>query len=240
MRILAIGNSFSQDATHYLHQLDQHQELDYYNLMIGGCTLERHWENIRNNAVEYYWEHNGVQQEGFVSLAATLVNKQWDCITLQQASHESYRPESYQPYLHNLNGFIHALAPKARIVLHQTWAYQEGCEALLGRGFSARSEMFAGLQQAYGQAAKELGTTVIPCGLAMEKALAVGLGPLQRDWGHASFGAGRYLLAAVWYAFFTGRRAKAIETEEPMEEKTASIMQDIALEVVKTDKSAPV
>ena len=39
MRVLAIGNSFSQDATTYLHQTAAAQgvALDVLNLYIGGC-----------------------------------------------------------------------------------------------------------------------------------------------------------------------------------------------------------
>ena len=45
VRILAIGNSFSQDATHYLHQIaaSDNVEMKVVNLYIGGCSLEQHW-----------------------------------------------------------------------------------------------------------------------------------------------------------------------------------------------------
>ena len=47
MNILAIGNSFSRDATAYLHQLltASGMENTVVNLYIGGCSLERHWQN---------------------------------------------------------------------------------------------------------------------------------------------------------------------------------------------------
>ena len=48
MRILAIGNSFSQDAFKYLHKVAEAagKEVTTVNLYIGGCTLERHWNNV--------------------------------------------------------------------------------------------------------------------------------------------------------------------------------------------------
>ena len=54
IKILAIGNSFSQDATHYLHQIAAADQVDMkvVNLYIGGCSLERHWNNIQNKASE--------------------------------------------------------------------------------------------------------------------------------------------------------------------------------------------
>ena len=43
-KILAIGNSFSEDATYYLHQILEHSGIEnqVVNLYIGGCSLERH------------------------------------------------------------------------------------------------------------------------------------------------------------------------------------------------------
>ena len=64
-KLLAIGNSFSQDATHYLHQIAAADQMDLKvgNLYIGGCSLERHWENIQNEAEEYLYEENGTSTE---------------------------------------------------------------------------------------------------------------------------------------------------------------------------------
>ena len=44
MNILAIGNSFSQDATTYLHQVAKAdgEDITVINLYIGGCSLYKH------------------------------------------------------------------------------------------------------------------------------------------------------------------------------------------------------
>ncbi len=44
MNILAIGNSFSQDATRYLYDiaLSDNVNIKVVNLYIGGCSLELH------------------------------------------------------------------------------------------------------------------------------------------------------------------------------------------------------
>lgn len=62
MKILAIGNSFSQDATTYLHQTAQAQgvEMEVYNLYIGGCPLEKHALNLETNEPAYEAQFNGV------------------------------------------------------------------------------------------------------------------------------------------------------------------------------------
>ncbi len=49
MKILCIGNSFSTDATTYLSRVAASAgiTLETYNLYIGGCSLERHWNNMK-------------------------------------------------------------------------------------------------------------------------------------------------------------------------------------------------
>ena len=44
VKILAIGNSFSQDATRYMKEIAQSMGLEMLvvNLYIGGCSLEQH------------------------------------------------------------------------------------------------------------------------------------------------------------------------------------------------------
>ena len=56
IRILAIGNSFSEDAVenNLWNMLDAAGiPAIVANLYIGGCTLERHWNNSTADAAEY-------------------------------------------------------------------------------------------------------------------------------------------------------------------------------------------
>ena len=51
LSILAIGNSFSQDATAYLHMAAEAAGVEtlVVNLYIGGCSLKTHWENMQGD-----------------------------------------------------------------------------------------------------------------------------------------------------------------------------------------------
>ena len=51
MDILAIGNSFSTDATRYLYGIARAagDNLQVTNLYIGGCSLEQHYRNMLSN-----------------------------------------------------------------------------------------------------------------------------------------------------------------------------------------------
>ena len=214
MKILAIGNSFSQDATHYLHQIaaaDQ-VDLDVVNLYIGGCSLERHWMNIQNEAEEYLYEENGESAGMHVSIQAALERKDWDYIVTQQASYDSGIPETYRPYLGNIMEYVRERLPKAEFLLHETWAYEsDSLHADFGKYHHSQEEMYGKLSQAYKDAAEQLGIRLIPCGdviqeLRKKEPFRYGHGGMSicRDGFHMNIIYGRYLLAAVWYRMLTG------------------------------------
>lgn len=216
MNVLTIGNSFSQDATAYLRQMNTAggADIQFLNLIIGGCSLSQHWHNVRSDAAEYYVEENGLPKEGFARLGTTLVARHWNGITLQQASMLSIDYATYQPYLSQLKEYIDTFCPKARLCIHQTWGYEDNCPRLHEMGLARQADMFALLEPAYLQAAQSIGAEIIPSGKAFELAHAAGIAPLHRDSFHAGLGAGRFLLAAVWYAFWSGRSAQALPAEK--------------------------
>ena len=62
MKVLSIGNSFSQDAHKWLHKLAENNgvDLETVNLYIGGCSLGTHWKNAKENNADYEFELNGM------------------------------------------------------------------------------------------------------------------------------------------------------------------------------------
>ena len=121
-KILAIGNSFSQDATAYLHDIAAAGGTDtkIVNLYIGGCSLKTHWENAENDHKNYLYELNGSSDGRMVSIREALTEESWDFITFQQASHDSGIPETYQPYLFKLSGYVKQYVPTAQQLMHET------------------------------------------------------------------------------------------------------------------------
>ena len=213
MNVLAIGNSFSQDATRYLHKIARRagEGLTVVNLYIGGCTLERHFRNMHTDERAYELQING-EASGFkVSLKEALLNRPWDVITLQQASHQSTKYESYQPYLNELSAYARKLCPGAKQMIHQTWGYEGGSERLtVLMGYGDPAQMTADIVAAYARAAVDIGASaVIPSGQLMAKMSANGMEKVHRDTFHASYGAGRYALALLWYAVLTGKDVSA-------------------------------
>ena len=155
MNILAIGNSFSQDATRYVHAIARSigQKWNTANLYIGGCPLEKHFRNMHTEACAYELQWNGTNTGFYVSLREALLSRSWDIITLQQASHYSAFYDTYQPYLNELAAYVRSLCPKAKLYIHQTWAYEANSQKLESVAFPTPDAMFAAVEKAYDQAA---------------------------------------------------------------------------------------
>lgn len=208
MQVLAIGNSFSQDASAYLHKIAQSagKPIDIVNLYIPGCPLERHFRNMMSDSKSYELEVNATYTGFLVSMKEALLNRRWDVVTIQQASHLSTKWDSYWPYISPLAEYIRKLSPASRIAVHQTWAYEEGSERLCQMmGYETQQQMFEALENCYRRAADEISADlIIPSGAAFRELAKEGISPVYRDTFHASLGIGRYTLGLVWYQTLTG------------------------------------
>ena len=175
-KVLMIGNSFSICLLHHLPQVaaDRGVELDLASLYIGGCSLKRHWDNVLKDSDgsfrPYTFGRNrfGKFTQGKANVCEALRMEKWDIVTIQQASHESWKPESYHPYGDKLIAKIRELAPQAKIVMQETWSYTPWDTRLAKWGID-QDEMYAKLHAAYGTFAKEKGLSVIPFGTAVQK-----------------------------------------------------------------------
>jgi hypothetical protein len=208
MKILSIGNSFSQDAHRYLHGVAKADGFDLktVNLYIGGCTLRTHYLNMLDDVSAYGFEFNGENTGLKVSIRQALVSDDWDYITLQQASHVSGNSDAYFPYVEELAEYVRKYCPKAKIIMHQTWAYENGSERLKKFGYQTTQDMFSDVRTAYEKAATAIcADGIIPCGTVMYNAQQNGIERVHRDTFHAALGIGRYLLALTWYGFLTGK-----------------------------------
>ena len=209
MNILTIGNSFSEDSTRYLHRIARADEvnLQVANIHIGGCTLERHYRNMLSEEMAYELQYNGERTYFFVSMKEALLNRCWDVVTLQQASPSSFQQETYTPYLEELVKYVRTHAPKAKIYIHQTWAYEAGSDRLLNMAkFETPEDMLSDIVKAYDKAAQTIGADgIIRSGELFAKLLQNGIARIHRDTFHASYGLGRYALGLLWYRTLCGR-----------------------------------
>ena len=62
-----------------------------------------------------------------VKLSQALLDEPWDVVAVQQASHDSGKMQTYEPYLTLLLSYVKARTPAGvRLCIHQTWSYEEG------------------------------------------------------------------------------------------------------------------
>ncbi len=209
LRTLSIGNSFSQDACGYLHQIAASSGIDWecVNLHIGGCSLERHAQNLASGEAAYLLEINGKSTEKMVSVNEMLKDGVYDVVTLQQASHYSGKVQTYFPYITTLADAVREAQPNAKLMVHETWAYESDSShgAFPDYGCGQR-RMYEFLQDAYTYAAKKIDAEIIPVGEIVQHLredvadfdYKNGGVSLNRDGFHLSIPVGRCVAAYVW------------------------------------------
>ncbi len=234
MKILSIGNSFSEDAQRYLHRLAKSGGVDMkcVNLYIGGCSLKTHYYNMLEDSKAYAFQFDGEDTKIKVTIKEALMSDEWDYITLQQVSAQSPDYKTYQPYLNALTDYVRKYCPHSKILLHQTWAYEDGCSRLVETlRYPGAKDMFADIEKAYMVAKEEIGADgIIPCGEVFIKALEGGIGKIHRDCYHADLGIGRYALALTWYTYLTKNNPVGLPFDAfdvPVEAKEKEIIEKI-------------
>lgn len=206
--ILAIGNSFSRDATAYLANVCENLGISVHvvNLYIGGCSLEQHWSNIEKDAVAYQYQENGVVTDRYVSISEILKSKPWDYIVTQQSSHDSGWLDTYEPFAGLIFDYLKKEVPGAKICMQQTWAYEinsdHGCFIRYNRN---QEEMYNRSRANYHAIADKYGVQLIPCGDVIQNIrkhpefnVADGGMSICRDGFHMHFLYGRFALACTW------------------------------------------
>ena len=177
-KVLMIGNSFSISCLQHLPKVAEScgVGLDLASLYIGGCSMERHWSNIEkadgDPSYRPYrydrYKRGSLVEKGVRNIQETLASVPWDIVTIQQASHESIKTETFSPFGDKLVATIRKYAPQAKVVVQETWSYTPWDKRLAKWGIT-QDEMYAKLHAAYGSFAKGHGFAVIPMGTAVQE-----------------------------------------------------------------------
>ena len=168
MNILTIGNSFTDSLALYFPAAVQSARCDLHfeRANFGGCELARHWSYIEA-------EERDVRcriYQGGRKLRSILELRAWDVVTIQQASHDSWRPETFQPWAGNIIAYVKKHAPRAEVVIQQTWAYRADHPQLLpGSEWGiTQDEMYERLTENYTKLARDYKLRIIPSGYAVQ------------------------------------------------------------------------
>jgi len=218
LKVLAIGNSFSDDAMQHVYQIAADagvKKIVLGKLSIGGCTLARHYNFAKENLAEYtyYKNTNGVwTSQPNKTMLYGLQDEDWDIITIQQVSSlsgvvSSYLEEDVLPFL---TQYIHENKTKrdAKLVWHMTWAYQhDSTHDAFPRYNRNQLDMYNAIIQAVQEAIvpNESFAFIIPTGTALQNLRTSYIGDtLTRDGFHLSYNLGRYVAGVTWLHAITG------------------------------------
>ena len=213
LRILAIGNSFSDDGMEHLAEIlvgEGYTDFILGNLYIGGCSMDGHKARIDSGAKDYSFRTNTgngwttVQE----SIQYGLDYADWQIVTIQQVSGYSGIPESYGNMQYIIDYVRDRVDPFVKIYFHMTWAYQ----STSGHGDFAKYNK--NQMTMYNAITSTVQTLVvgnwniegyIPSGTAIQNLRTSYLGDnLTRDGYHLSYDIGRYTAALTWYKALTG------------------------------------
>lgn len=218
IKLLSIGNSFSEDAHRYLWQIlvsagIPEDKIVIANMYIGGAELIQHYQNANNGSKSYTYQlfkgPNKVDTQN-VSLTEAVSKETWDVITFQQASHHSGLSSTYESHLYELIRWAEALAanPDVELGWHMTWAYQQTSTHSGFANYEGRQDvMYHKIIEAVEKEVLPLSQIefVIPAGTAIQNARTSYVGDkLTADGYHLTDPLGRYIAALTFYKQLTG------------------------------------
>ena len=215
LKVLALGNSFTNDGMTHLWDVCKSAGVETVivaNLYRGSCTLDRHWNNIKNSTAAYTYYKNTDGEwnttDEFTVLEA-LCQEDWDYIVLHQTSGSAGSPSTFGN-LSNIISYINKnkTNPDAKIIWHMPWAYQSDSDHEEFANYdNDQMKMYQAIVDTVNDTIlKRLAiTAVIPAGTAIQNLRTSYIGDtVTRDGHHLNQGFGRYTASLTWYAILTG------------------------------------
>lgn len=199
LRILAIGNSFTSDATTYIDDLVKASGIDegrvcLYEVTKGGASF--------NTWIDIYHDGTAVtlqRKAGKVSMAvqgtlAQVLNQPWNVIVVQQVSNMSYIWSSYVS-LKEYVEIITSSCPNQKVCLafQLTWSHKPDEMPYVLQGNIACCQK---MSQRYGI------DVIIPTGTAIQLARGTSLNDeayMTRDHWHLHQGMACYIASCTWF-----------------------------------------
>ena len=219
LKILTIGNSFSDDTMQYMYQIAEaagYESITLGNLYIGGCTLNTHASNAKNDSAAYEYRRNTSGTWSTTKnfkMGDAIKEQDWDIISMQQGSPNSGQANTYSE-LDYLISYVRSLAPNAKLVWNMTWAYQQNSTH---SGFAnynkSQSIMYQSIVSTVLEvvAEKDEIEIIVPNGTAIQNARTSYIGDnLTRDGYHLTEDLGRYTAGLTFFYAVTGRSIENI------------------------------
>ena len=225
LKILAIGNSFSQDAMYMLYEIatkEGYTEVILGNLYDGGCTLAEHAQYIAENQTAYTFQYNrsGVwESTKSYTFLGGLQAEDWDIITLQQGSTKSGLVETYNEDIQTIVDYVNQnkTNPDAKMYWHMTWAYpQYSTQAAFSKNYG--SDQMTMYNMIISCVQEKIVTDpafvdVLPSGTAVQNARTSYIADMWNRDGYHLNDLGRLLAGYTWFCKLTGKTLDTIAVE---------------------------
>ena len=242
LKLLTIGNSFSDDSMKYVYDIAVRVGIEkpvLGNLYIPGCSLDRHFKNAEGDLPEYEYRTN-TNGEWITTpetkLSTALAAEDWEIISMQQQSGNSGMPDSYG-HLGDLIKYVRSFCPNATLVWNMTWAFPgDSTHRDFVKYDSDQQKMYSAIVNTVKKVIIPSGefSLVIPTGTAIQNARTSYLGDtLNRDGLHLSYRTGRFTAGLTFVRALTGRDIEGIDFRpEDVDEKAAQTVKRAATNAV--------
>ena len=212
IKILTIGNSFSDDTMEYVGHIAKSLGIEVFlgNLYIGGCSINTHANNLIGDTPAYEFRTfiNGewITQYGY-KLADALQLKDWDYVCFQQVSHQSGLESTFERLDELVLGVRAIVGNRATFIWNMTWAYQSDSAhtGFLNYNNDQQTMYSAIIQQVKNVIlCRDEFKVIIPVGTAIQNARTSILGDnLTRDGFHLNTQYGRYIASLTFLGALT-------------------------------------
>ena len=244
LKILLIGNSFTEDTAEFAWEIAKSLGIENVVigiLVIGGCSLNRHYESAIENIPDYSYrvksEGKWVIKSQYI-MSDALKADNWDAITIQQVSGLSGIAKSYG-VLDKFIDFIVEKCPDAEIVWNCTWSYEDYAQLDdFARYFRDQLVMYNAICNV-AQTVVEKNSRIAliaPTGTAVQNARTAIGSDVSRDGHHLSY-TGRYLAALTYIHKITGLDISKVEFSAGLPEATKQICIQAAVNAVASPYS---
>ena len=210
LKILTIGNSFSDDAMEYVYNIAKAagiENVELGNIRRDSCTLDMHINSLKNDdPTKYIFRHwvngasawNHVWGKNDAACAASVkdvfeMGIEWDFVVMQQVSTST----DYSAVT-ELISLVKPYCPNAKLAWHMTWAVKSDNGTAYNNIVNATKTQILPIEDI---------DIIIPTGAAIQNAKASALDNdllYRPDGKHLSYGMGRYIASMTLFKTLTG------------------------------------
>ena len=207
LRILMIGNSFTDDAAQYIGDIVKNSGIDektccLYTITQGGAQLQTWDNNYKSQTTVTMYRRAGKYAMQYTrGTLEELLHQNWDVVSLQQVSNHSNDLSTFSPYLEELVSYIKRDCTNEHVAFcwHMAWSYWSGHKGNVPKEESGWKSIVSTVDKMTNKYGIDI---IIPSGTAIQNARNTNLNTdksLTRDGYHIDYGIGRYIVACTLF-----------------------------------------